>query len=212
MSLTRAAGGGVCRAAVQEPLATAQKWAWKLARPLWNLVVGERCVLVSVCLSFPLMRSYCVLQSYGSMIHWKIFQRQQPFAMENLKEPVLDTRDAGVSGLGVGEVAKCDDRTPWMLHGPAMEVREVFSDTWDEKAGKSSGWRSHIEKNCRRARSRPFTRLCWGRTCQRATLWEEPMKPRGRLLFSRQQEPLTELKPRAQWQSFSAPRSGSPMA
>ena len=34
------------------------------------------------------------------MIHRKIFQRQQPFAMENLKEPVLDTWNAGVSGLG----------------------------------------------------------------------------------------------------------------
>ena len=38
----------------------------------------------------------------------------------------------------------------------------------DEKAGKSSGWRSHVEKNCRRERSRPFTHLCWGSPLGRA--------------------------------------------
>jgi hypothetical protein len=37
-----------------------------------------------------------------------------------------------------------------------------------EKAGKSSGWRGHVEKNCRRERSRPFTCLCWGSPLGRA--------------------------------------------
>ena len=103
------------------------------ARPLWDLMMKQRCIVVSVCLSFPLMSSYCVLQWYGSMIHRKIFQRQQPFAMENLKEPVLDTWNAGVSGLGVGEAAKCDDRTPWMrsvrvkARGPGCPMAQPWS-------------------------------------------------------------------------------------
>lgn len=67
------------------------------------------------------------------MIHRKIFQRQQPFAMENLKEPVLDTWNTGVSGLGVGEAAKCDDRTPWMssvrvkARGPGCPMAQPWS-------------------------------------------------------------------------------------
>ena len=58
--------------------------------------------------------------------------------MENLKEPVLDTWNTGVSGLGVGEAAKCDDRTPWMssvrvkARGPSCPMAQPW------RSGRSS--------------------------------------------------------------------------
>ena len=54
-----------------------------------------------------------------------------------------------------------------------------------------------VEKDRRRERSHPLTRLCWGRKCQQAALWKELVKPWGRTFFSRQQKPPTELKSRA---------------
>ena len=43
-----------------------------------------------------------------------------------------------------------------------------------------------------------------------AALWEEPVKLWGRTFFSRQQEPPTQLKPRARSQLFSAQGLGHP--
>lgn len=80
---------------------------------LLNLIIKNQHILVSVCLRFLVISSYCILQRYWSMIHWKKFKRQQPCATENLKEPVLHTWNAGVSRPGVSEMGKHDDRFPW---------------------------------------------------------------------------------------------------
>ena len=89
---------------------------------LLNLIIKNQHILVSVCLSFLVISSYCILQRYGPMIHWKKFKRQQPFATESLKEAVLHTWNAGVSSRGsvrwlsmmtVSRGPRCPTTQPW---------------------------------------------------------------------------------------------------
>lgn len=142
--MTRATRSGSAGAAGQEPGSQGMghrygsRVLWKRFTAAVNLIIN-----ISTSLSLPhflVISRYCSLHGYRPMTNWKNLKRPLSSAAENLKGPALDTRNAAVSGPGVGGRANPGERPPGCVpsrerpavpspRSPTLEARDVFSGT-----------------------------------------------------------------------------------